>query len=143
MTSINLITYLILGVILVKAAMVIYSFIKKTVARLETKRQQLEKEKAVNNAFNKPVEGELSDEQMQSLLTLKKEVKQFKLQSRINKLDELVDKLNSAEYSEEEKLILADDIAKKVDQTIKGDDVQPKKQNFKVVQGLKTQAKAS
>jgi hypothetical protein len=143
MTTMNLITILILGVILVKVVMVTYGYINKKAVSLKAKKQQLENEKAVNNAFTKPVESELSDEQKQSLINLKKQVQSFKLQHRIDKLDDLVSKLNSAEYSEEEKLLLADEIAQKVDVTLNGDDVQPKKKNFKVIQGLKQQAKAS
>ncbi|MBK2124422.1 hypothetical protein [Fangia hongkongensis] len=96
------------------------------------------------HAFDHPVNSELSDEQVKSLISLKDQVKSFKLQVKINELDELVSKLNSADFPENEKLALADEIADKVDITLQGDkQAQDKKQKFKVIQGWGASMRAS
>jgi hypothetical protein len=68
-------------------------------------------------------------------LKLKEQVKSFKLQSKINEIDDLVSLLKRDDYSDEEKLSLADEIANKVDQTLKGDQQPQVNKSFKVIQG--------
>jgi len=87
------------------------------------------------HAFAEPVNSELSDEQKQALLSVKDQVKAFKMQVKINKIDGLVSKLNSPDISEQEKLALAEQITQAVDATLQGEETQVKKQNFKVIQG--------
>jgi hypothetical protein len=87
------------------------------------------------HAFVEPVNSELSDEQKQALLSVKDQVKAFKMQVKINKIDDLVGKLNSPDISEQEKLILADQITRAVDAALQSEKTQVKKQNFKVIQG--------
>ncbi len=87
------------------------------------------------HAFAEPVNSELSDEQKQALLSVKDQVKAFKMQVKINKIDGLVSKLNSPDISEQEKLVLAEQITQAVDSTLQGEEMQLKKQNFKVIQG--------
>jgi hypothetical protein len=57
------------------------------------------------------------------------------MQVKINKIDGLVSKLNSPDISEQEKLVLAEQITQAVDSTLQGEETQVKKQNFKVIQG--------
>jgi phenylpyruvate tautomerase PptA (4-oxalocrotonate tautomerase family) len=57
------------------------------------------------------------------------------MQVRINKIDDLVSKLNSPDVSEKEKLALAEEITQAVDSTLQGEEAQVKKANFKVIQG--------
>lgn len=87
------------------------------------------------HAFVEPVNSELSDEQKQALLSVKDQVKAFKMQVKINKIDGLVSKLNSPDISEQEKLVLAEEITQAVDATLQGEETQVKKANFKVIQG--------
>ena len=87
------------------------------------------------HAFAEQVNSELSDEQKQALLSVKDQVKAFKMQVKINKIDDLVGKLNSPDISEQEKLILADQITRAVDAALQSEKTQVKKQNFKVIQG--------
>jgi hypothetical protein len=87
------------------------------------------------HAFAEQVNSELSDEQKQALLSVKDQVKAFKMQVKINKIDGLVSKLNSPDISEQEKLVLAEQITQAVDSTLQGEETQVKKQNFKVIQG--------
>jgi hypothetical protein len=87
------------------------------------------------HAFAEQVNSELSDEQKQALLSVKDQVKAFKMQVKINKIDDLVSKLNSPDISAQEKLALAEEITQAVDATLQGEKTQVKKQNFKVIQG--------
>lgn len=99
------------------------------------KMQNNQKTDAKKHAFAERVNSELSDEQKQALLSVKNQVKAFKMQVKINKIDDLVSKLNSPNISEKEKLALADEITQAVDSTLQGEEPQVKKANFKVIQG--------
>lgn len=111
------------------------SRVAKAASDKSEKMQNNQKTDAKKNAFAERVNSELSDEQKQALLSVKDQIKAFKMQVKINKIDDLVSKLNSPDISEKEKLALADEITQAVDSTLQGEEAQVKKANFKVIQG--------
>jgi hypothetical protein len=108
---------------------------KSRIAKAVSNESKVDQDKQKKHAFAEPVNSELSDEQKQALLSVKDQVKAFKMQVRINKIDDLVSKLNSPDVSEKEKLALAEEITQAVDSTLQGEEAQVKKANFKVIQG--------
>ena len=109
--------------------------LKNELREIKQESSEAKENKNKKHAFDKPVNSELSEEQKQSLLDLKEQVNSFKLQSKINEIDDLVSLLKRDDYSDEEKLSLADEIANKVDQTLKGDEQPQVNKSFKVIQG--------
>jgi len=109
--------------------------LKNELREIKQESSEVKENKNKKHAFDEPVNSELSEEQKQSLLDLKEQVKSFKLQSKINEIDDLVSLLKRDDYSDEEKLSLADEIANKVDQTLKGEAQPQVNKSFKVIQG--------
>lgn len=143
----NVITYLILGVVVIKGLMMLYGLRNKLSFKLKGREQKCKSARSIDSAIkdvlDEPIGHYLSKDQFQALQRAKNKAQALKLRLQVQQLESLTESLGRDDVSISDQIKLANAIAITVDKTINMA-TSPKKQNqqnLKVVPAKPKQVK--